>query len=259
MFRKIVFTFSLALLLVMTARTVIPVAASQPPQVYYTTPTANAEGRILYTVKAGDTCLALSLLFGIDQAELRRLNSLTEECVLIEGRQLLLGIYQTPTVTPGPSPTTTPVLPTPTPFNGNASLCVLLFDDINGNALAEPGENQIPGGAISLTDRVGKISLTAPTTDSADPVCFEEVPEGDYNISVAPPEGFNATTNMNYPFQVKAGEQIVLDFGAQASSQVVTPEPVEGGRSPVLGILGLVLVLGGAGLVVYMLRYRKMG
>lgn len=257
MVRKSLAVVIVTLLLVGLARIVIPVDAAPAAQVYYQTPTANAEGRILYVVKAGDTCLSVSLLTGIDINTLRQLNNLDEQCTLIEGKQLLLGIYQTPTVTPGPAPTNTPVLPTPTPFNGNAQVCVFLYNDVNGNALAETGEAQIPGGAISITDRIGKVSLTSLTGSGSDPICFEEVPEGDYNLSVAPPEGYNPTTNMNFALAVHAGDQLILDFGAQAGSQVATPAPEDSNQSPVLGILGAVLVLGGIGLAVYMLRFRK--
>ncbi len=228
-------------------------------QVYYQTPTANAEGRILYVVKAGDTCLSVSLITGADINELRRLNNLDENCTLVEGAQLLLGIFQTPTVTPGPPPTATPVLPTPTPFNGNGRICVELFEDLNGNGLAETGEAMIIGGAVSIGDRVGKYSVTAETVDAVEPLCFEEVPEGDYNVSVAPPEGYNATTTMNYPLKMQAGDQATLDFGAQTSSEITSPGAVdpEGGRSPLLAIVGGVLIVGGIGVAIYMTRKRS--
>lgn len=234
-----------------------PVNANPQPQVLYQTPTANAEGRILYTVKANDSCLSISLTTGVDINKLKSLNGLDDQCTLIEGKQILLGIFQTPTITPGPTPTATLVLPTPTPFNGNGSICIFLFNDLNGNALAETGETQIAGGAISLTDKVGKVSQTAGTNNSDQPVCFKDIPEGEYNISVAPPEGYNATTSMNYALTVKAGDQSILDFGAQLSSQAVAPSASEGGKSPILGILGGLLLLGGIGLVVYMARFRN--
>jgi LysM repeat protein len=257
MAKKITISIIIFLLLVAFSQTVVPVNASSQPQVLYQTPTANADGRILYTVKANDTCLSISLTTGVDINTLKQLNKLDEQCTLIEGKQLLLGVFQTPTVTPGPTPTATPVLPTPTPFNGNGKICIFLFNDINGNALAETGESQVAGGAISLTDKIGKISLTAKTTNEVDPVCFNEVPEGEYNISVAPPEGYNATTNMNYALSIQAGDQSILDFGAQLSSQAATPAPAQGGKSPILGILGGILLLGGAGLAIYMVRFRK--
>jgi len=38
---------------------------------------------------------------------------------------------------------------------------------------------------------------------------------------VAVPEGYNPTTVMNYALTVNAGDQALLDFGAQVSAQAV--------------------------------------
>jgi hypothetical protein len=232
--------------------------ASPQPQAYYLTPTAGADGRIIYTVKAGDTCISVSLLNNISLDQLRKLNNITgSECPLIVGQKLVLGIVENPTATPGPSPTPLPQTPSPTAFNGNANVCIVLYDDVNGNGIAETDETPLAGGAVSLTDRSGKVSLTGSTTGGADALCFQEVPEGDYNISVAVPQGYNATTNTNYPLKVAAGDQIVLDFGAQMSAKAA-PTPVsEGGRSPLLAIVGGLLILGGIGLAVYLLTTRR--
>jgi len=109
----------------------------------------------------------------------------------------------------------------------------------------------IGGGEISITNRTGSISLTGTTTRDNQPLCFEEIPEDEYNISVAPPEGYNPTTAMNYPLKLFAGDLSTIDFGAQLSSQA-QPVPVsEGGKSPWLAIIGGILILGGIGLGIY--------
>ena len=96
-------------------------------------------------------------------------------------------------------PTETPLLPSPTPFQGNGEVCVILFNDINGNAVAEEGEAAIPNGAIDISDRMGRVSQTGTTSGSIEePTCFQDLPEGDYNISLAVPDGYNPTTRMNY-------------------------------------------------------------
>ena len=155
--------------LVLAGALISPATASPPAQVYYQTPTAGADGRIIYIVKGGDTCLSISLLTGVDINQLRRINNLDEECALREGQQLLLGIYQTSTPTPGPTPTEMPVVPTPTPFPGTGTICVYLFNDVNGNALAEETELPIAGGAISVTDKAGTVSLAGTTNDQFNP------------------------------------------------------------------------------------------
>jgi hypothetical protein len=234
---------------------IFPVRAENyPPQVMYTTPTPNAEGRIIYVVKPSDTCIRISLLTGIQLDELRRLNNLKEDCTLQEGQQLLLGLAQKTS----PQATATPAnqVPTPTLPPSSGDICVLLFTDTNGNSIPDGGETPLAGGAISVTDRDGKVSLTD-KTNATEPVCFSTLTEGEYNISVAVPEGYNATTLLNYPLKLKGGDKSILDFGAQPGSKAVQPAPGEGGRSPILGIVGAVLVLGGAGLGIYVARFSR--
>jgi hypothetical protein len=76
---------------------------------------------------------------------------------------------------------------------------------------------------------------------------------GEYTVSVAAPQGYNATTAQSATIQLNPGDATTLNFGAQASSTsglgALTPE--EGGRSPLMGLLGIVLLLSGAGLGFY--------
>jgi LysM repeat protein len=259
MTRKILaLVFGLVMVALVLVAVDFPAAAAPLPQAYYQTPTAGADGRIIYTVKDGDTCISISLLNNISMDQLRKLNNIQGvDCPVIVGQKLLLGNAQTPTLPVGPIPTATLMLPSPTSYNGNASVCIMLFEDINGNGMPDAGENPLAGGAVSITDRAGKVSLTGSTTGGPDPLCFDNVPEGDYNVSVAVPAGYNATTNTNYPWKVTAGDQTVLDFGAQISVKAAPPPPSEGGHSPMLGILGGLLVVCGLGLGVVMLFMRR--
>jgi len=224
-------------------------------QVYLYTPTALTDGRILYIVQMNDNCTTIALKMGITVDQLRLNNNLTDpNCVLQLGQQLLIA-----TVTPAPAATNTPTPtgPTPTPFFGLGQICVLLFNDLNGNGLAESTETSIADGAISITDRSGQTSVTGKTDATGSPVCFDKLPEGDYNVSVAIPEGYNPTTNLNYAIPVKAGDSIYLDFGAQPGSGASSPFVIGGTRSPLLGIFGGILILAGVGLGFYFLRSRK--
>lgn len=232
-------------------------ATPQKPQAYYFTPTPGLDGRILYTVKKNDTCLSVSLMTGVDVTQLRDLNKLDDACTLVEGQQILLGTFQTPTPTPGPSPTPTPIMPTPTPFNGSGKLCIYLYEDVNGTGMPETTEAAIAGGAVSITDQKNTNTFTGITVDTGDPLCFDNLPEGDYNISVAPPQGYNATTNMNYPLFLQAGSQSNVDFGAQLSAKSAPPPTPEEGKSPVFALVGGLLVLAGIGLGIYFLILQR--
>jgi hypothetical protein len=233
-------------------------AGSIDPQVVYATPTPNADGRIIYVVKASDNCSSISFLTGVPLDEIKRLNNLKEDCALQEGQKLLLGIAAKQAAQPTATPPNQ--VPTPTLEPGSGKICVLLFNDVNGNAVPDGGEAPLAGGAISVTDREGKVSLTN-KTDAKAAICFKDLLEGDYNISVAIPEGYNATSVLNVPLKLNGGDNSTLDFGAQISSKAV--EPVTGGsnttenRSPLLGIVGAVLVLGGIGLGIYVARLSR--
>lgn len=248
-----------------------PVTAERLPQ-QIASPTADPSGRILYIVQENDTCLSIALRFlDGDVNQIIELNSLDQNCVIALGQELLLGYVEVTTPTTGPSPTATSNVPTSTPTPGTGVICVLLFDDVNGNSRKDPEELPISGGAISISDREGVTSLTGttvfdgdPTTaDEIDPLCFENLPEGEYNISVGPPEGYNPTTVMNYPLALKAGDRSILDFGAQISSagaivaEQEAPTVEQSRRSPLLGIIGGVMVLFGIGLGVYLRVLRR--
>jgi LysM repeat protein len=231
-----------------------PVLAAPSRQVPIFTPTPGTDGRIIYIVKANDTLLSISLLTGVPVDQLRALNGLTGDTI-IEGQPLLLGLAGPPEVvtTPGPSPTPTPLLPTPTAKPGSGNLCILLFNDRNGDSIRQEEEPSIPDGEVSVSDRSGSVSLTTTTEGGTDPYCFNTVPEGDYNISVAVPAGFNPTTVTNYALSLKAGDETFLDFGAQANSETLAeaPIPAGSGRSPILGIVGGLFLLVGVGLAVF--------
>jgi hypothetical protein len=222
------------------------------------TPTPGADGRILYTVLAGDSQLLIAEKFGIDVNTLRQLNNWTADTTLIEGTTILLGVTgQEATATPGPTSEVVATVTEQAP--GTGMICVLLFDDVNGDALRQETEFGIAGGAASVSERTGLASRTGETLAEVDadgapvPVCFEELPLGEYTVSVAAPQGYNPTTAQSATIQLSPGDATTLNFGAQAgsSSGLGNLSPEEGGRSPLMGLLGIVLLLSGAGLGFY--------
>lgn len=249
------------LLLAVTWMLVSPVEASSPAFQSTTlpTPTPGVDGRILYTVQSGDSQWLIAAKFGLNIEDLRILNNWTADEPVAEGQVILLGLAQQEqaTATLGP---TSEVAATNTPDTpGTGMICVLLFDDANGDALRQETELGIAGGGASVSERTGLASRTDTTLASIDadglpvPVCFEDLPIGEYTVSVAAPQGYNPTTAQSSTIQLNPGDQITLNFGAQAnsSSGLGALSPEEGGRSPLVGLLGIVLLLSGAGLGVY--------
>lgn len=239
-------------------------AASAAPNAQFITSTPGPDGRITYTVVEGDSCLQVALLHGITVQQLRQFNTrLDENCTLTIGQQIVVGLAQAEAPTPGPGPTLPPPTITPTPVSGTTEVCVLLFDDKNGDALRQETEFGIDGGAVSLTNLNGSYSETQNTSSAVDPdtlepvrACFIDVPGGEYNVSMAVPDAYNPTMLVSYTLTVKAGDRASIDFGAQSKTVTVsdTAEPQEANRSSILGIFGLLLLLGGAGLGYYAYR-----
>ena len=235
-------------------------ADSQPQLVYYQTPTARPDGRVIYIVQEGDTCLSIRLLTGTLVETLRELNKLDQACTITPKQELLLKVI-TPqaTFTPNPKVTNTPLLPTMTPIKGNGQICVMLYNDVNGDAMREDSEVAIPGGAVSITSRQGNISKTVNTTDAVDPQCVE-VPEGTYNISMGIPSGYNPTVVMDNQINLLAGDQQILEFGAQVSTkatEIPAATAGPGNGNILLAVIGGLLVVVGIGLGGYVFFTRK--
>jgi len=273
---RAIFLISFLLFTVLMIGVALPVNAAPPAQGFVTA-TPGADGRIMYTVVGGDSCSSVAFQHGITVPQLRQYNTrLDANCTLSIGEQLVVGLAPAPEPTAGPAPTLAPPTPTSTPFSGTTEVCVLLFDDLNGDALRQETEFGIDGGAVSLTNLNGSYSETLNTTsgvdpDTAEPIrsCFgaevqgeynliKAVPQGQYNVGIAVPDGYNPTMLVSYQLTVKAGDRASVDFGAQ-SKTVTAVEPVEegGNRSSVLGVLGLLLLLGGIGLAYYAYRANQ--
>ncbi len=225
-------------------------------QVLYFTPTADSGGAIYYIVKQGDTCDSVSLVNNIPVDTLRELNGLDfDKCRFLQvGQKLLLGTVPTPIVTAGPSPTPTSILPTPEPVKGTGTICVYLYNDVNGNAMAEDEEimnTGIGGGEVSIAEQAGSYSNVATTLSDGNPVCFEDIPEGNYTVSIAIPDGYNPTSAQNLSVYLKAGDTSHINFSAQVSGHGLSnPQNKEGG-SVLLAVIGGIILLAGIGVGIY--------
>ena len=260
---RLPFIILLVIVLLLFLGISLPVSAAPPAQGFVTA-TAMPDGRILYVVQEGDTCSSVALKHGIGMAQLRQFNSrLDPDCTLIPGQQLIVGLIPQNVPTAGPAPTLPQPTATATPVSGTTEVCVLLFNDQNGDALRQETEMGIDSGAVSLTNLNGSYTKTENTSSATDPdtaepvrACFVDVPAGDYNITVAVPDQYNPTMALSYRLTVKAGDRASIDFGAQSKAVTVseTTDQQDGGRSSVLGIFGLLLLLGGAALGYYAYR-----
>lgn len=257
---KRLFLFVLILIsLTLLAHSVGATSSAQQP---YFTPTPGPDGRILYIVQPGDNCQSIADRHGLTLIQLRALNNLDEACVLQPGQVLFIGIGgpAAPSPTPAISPTPEFPTPTPTPLSGTTEICVLVYEDANGDALRQENELAVADSAISVVDMNGSYSENRQMPAGSDPICFSDVPASEYTVSVGLPDGYNPTTQTTYRFTIQPGEQLYIAFGAQKRTLPVepgtTPAPQEN-TTPWLGILGGLLLLGGLGLAWYSWRMER--
>ena len=253
------------------------VAAPQAQLTVFPTPTPGPDGKIIYIVQSNDTLWRISAITGVKIETIRELNNLGVNDPIIPGDRLLIG-YAGPSGTAptvGVFPTQAFVTPTSTSAPGWGILCVLLYNDLNGDSMRHETEPSIPGGEISVSNRLGTVSLTAqtpsggtdttivnPTPQERGYTCFDQLLQGEYLISVAAPKGYNRTTTLNQTLRLEAGQTTLLAFGAQPNAEMeaqtaIIPESPR--KSPIMGIVGGVLLTTGIILGVYAALLRRAG
>ena len=252
-------------------------AAPQAQLTVFPTPTPGPDGKIIYIVQPMDTLWRISAITGVKIETIRELNNLGVNDTIMPGDRLLLG-YAGPSggaPTAGPIATQAFVTPTPTSPPGWGILCVLLYNDLNGDSMRQETEPSIPGGEINVSNRSGTVSLTEqtssggtdtsifnPTPQERGYSCFDQLLQGEYLVSVAAPEGYNRTTVLNQTLRLEAGQTTLVAFGAQANSELVAETaliPESPRKSPLMGIVGGVLLAAGIGLGVYATLLRRAG
>lgn len=226
----------------------------------FPTPTPRADGQIIYIVQEGDSLWRIAALANISIEELMALNGIQPDDFISPGMEMLLG-FAGPVE---PTPTTSveepaQVSPTPqeTPIYDTGEICVLLFNDANGNARLDDEELPLPGGQVSVVEASGVLLGDHTTDEAEDGYCFPNLVFGDYNVSAAVPPDYLPTTVMNLPVSLAPGDIAFVQFGAQANSSIVTVDQEGGGNSLLLGFIGLLFLLAAGGLGFYASRMSK--
>jgi hypothetical protein len=275
--KKLIYSGAIIFLILLMALTLSyqAQAAPQAQLTVFPTPTPGPDGKIIYIVQPNDTLWRISAITGVKIETIRELNNLGANDAIIPGDKLLLGYAGPSNLAPTAGIIATlPVLtPSPTASPGWGTLCVLLYNDVNGDSMRQETEPSIAGGEISVSNRLGTVSLTGetpsggiatsiinPTPQERGYVCFDQLLQGEYLISVAAPEGYNRTTTLNTTLQLEAGQTTQIAFGAQANSELqaqtaIIPESPR--KSPIMGIVGGALLLAGISLGVYAALLRR--
>ncbi len=118
--------------------------------------------------------------------------------------------------TPTPSVTATV---TPTPNQG--ALCVLVFDDLDGNSFYDNFEPLVGGAQITVMNSSNALVVTYLTNGISEPRCFTGLAPDVYRVSQTNPPGYRATTPAIAAAVVAANFTTLVSFGVQAA----TPTP----------------------------------
>jgi hypothetical protein len=265
------------LILLISSQSYQTAAAPQAQLTVFPTPTPGPDGKIIYIIQPNDTLWRISAITGVKIETIRELNNLGVNDAIIPGDRLLLGYAGPSGVAPtaGLIPTQPNLTPSPTASPGWGILCVLLYNDLNGDSMRQETEPSIPEGEISVSNQLGSVSLTAqtpsggidttiinPTPQERGYTCFDQLLQGEYLVSAAAPEGYNRTTTLNQTLRLEAGQTTLLAFGAQANSELeaqtaIIPESPR--KSPIMGIIGGALLAAGIILGVYAALLRRAG
>lgn len=123
----------------------------------------------------------------------------------------------TPTTpaTPTNTPTVTPTH-TPTPPPGG-TVCVNAFADENGNGQREDTEGAMAGVTFTIArddEVVGQGVSSGP-----DPICFDELEPGAYQVAQTVPDTLEMTTGANTTLNVTEGQMVRVEFGSKVRTQ----------------------------------------
>ncbi len=270
-----------------------PTATPGPSPTPLPTPTPRPDGSIVHVVQSGETLSSIALRYDVAVDKLQELNagSIGGNNLIRVGQELVVSVpSESPTATPLPQPpTATPQSegetgPSPTPETRGASVCVLAFNDRNGDTVRDPDtESLLPNVEFTLANASGVVAEY--TSDGVnEPYCFTGLEPDSYRVIQQAPAGYEPTGLPEQNVALAAGTSFDLQFGnvrttAAAGSEDVDQEPVDtdtdpagGEETPATGgdnVLGsllsnvariagvLVLILAGAIAVLFFLTRRQ--
>jgi hypothetical protein len=159
------------------------------------------------------------------------------------GQQIVISGEPVAAITPTPVPTeaqpiTLTLVPdesqseeaTVMPESGAASVCVLAFNDQNGDTIYQAeSEALVPNVTLSLVGTNGP-GGTYTTDGLNEPYCFENLQPGNYVLRQSPPEGYQISGPGEQGILLNAGQVYAVQVGYSRNGQgsgggsAITPE-----------------------------------
>jgi len=126
---------------------------------------------------------------------------------------------ETPTATVAPTPVETPTpMATTTPTVTTGTVCVLVYEDKDGNGFQDSDEGPLSKACIIVFDSTYNIVAHNDGVEPP-PYCFDGLPPGDYTVKEKNPLGYVSTTSDEVLIvNCLPGPAITIKFGDQLGS-----------------------------------------
>lgn len=204
----------MAVLLVLVLPGSGPVRAQTLP-----TATPDADGIIYVQVQPNDSLWSIAARAGISLQELLELNDLSEDALIRPGDLLIIGVTTPVPTSTAPPPTVTPrstsppSTPTPTAVPPRTGICLLAFDDVNGNGRRDAGELLQAAVAFTIFNQ-DTVVANYVTDGVSEPHCIDHLAPGTYQVTRSVARNETLTTGGDKGVILQTGDLVELAFGA---------------------------------------------
>ena len=236
------------------------------------------DGSVVHIVSPGETLIGIAVTYEVSLDQIRQLNNLTSDVIYV-GQRLIIqpaqGAQPEPTAEPtaeggegeavaeAPPEEEQPAeAPEAAEAEASGTICVMSYEDANGNGLREPDEPALAGFTFAVSDGTQTVG-TYITDDSGTSYCFTDLPSGTYIVSWVA-DNYTPTTDQTWAVSLAPGATVSREFGAQLAGEASAEEGTEGsarGGLPtwviaLVAALGVILLLGGLSVAGYFLLIR---
>lgn len=104
----------------------------------------------------------------------------------------------------------------PPAYQANGQICVLAFDDQNGNGVREADEPLLSGIGFTLVDASG-VKGSYSTDGNTEPYCFGNLAPGAYTVQARGPANVEVTTVGQWAIGLSSGAQFDVAYGIRRS------------------------------------------
>lgn len=229
------------------------------------------DGSVVHVVRSGETLIGIAVTYGVSLDDIRKLNNLKGDTIYV-GQSLVIKTASAPE----PEPTEeesgeeeaaeqpTEEAPEVAEAGSTSTICVMSYEDGNGNGIREPEEAKLGGITFMLSDGINTVG-TYTTDGTNEPYCFTDLTPGAYVVSWVA-DTFSPTTDQTWAASVGPGATVSREFGAKSAGAAEAEESAEekepSGGPPtwliaVGAAFGAILLLSGLGVAAYFLIIRR--